>query len=70
MPIAMTGIDDIVISGDSEVIDDVYLAAVSYAVNSRIDEEFFGKITVRRTQLGSDIVLLGESVAVLRSMLL
>lgn len=70
MPIAMAGVADIVISGDPELIDDTFLAAVSYAVSTRIDADFLGKVVVRRPQLDHDMALLGESASVLRATLL
>ena len=70
VPIAMAGVADIVISGDPELIDDTFLAAVSYAVSTRIDADFLGKVVVRRPQLDHDMALLGESASVLRATLL
>ncbi|RSX56190.1 ROK family protein [Bifidobacterium dolichotidis] len=69
MPAAMAGISDIVISGEPDVIDNVFLASVDYAVNSTVDSDFLGKINVRHSYMQQDIALLGESVAVLRAML-
>ncbi|EGL13178.1 MULTISPECIES: hypothetical protein [Gardnerella] len=67
IPIAMNGIEDVVVNGDSSIINDTFIANMQFAINSRIDSKLFGAVRVRFPALEQDASLLGESVAVMRS---
>ncbi|EPI56290.1 ROK family transcriptional regulator [Gardnerella sp. DNF00354] len=67
IPIAMNGIEDVVVNGDSSIINDTFIANMQFAINSRIDSKLFGAVRVRFPALKQDASLLGESVAVMRS---
>ena len=45
--IAMNDIDDVVIDGDHEIIDDLFLQSAQFSINEHINEELFGRISVR-----------------------
>ena len=61
--IAMNDIDDVVIDGDHEIIDDLFLQSAQFSINEHINEELFGRISVRYPRLGNRSSIFGECMA-------
>ena len=61
--IAMNDIDDVVIDGDHEIIDDLFLQSAQFSINEHINEELFGRISVRYPRLGNRSPIFGECMA-------
>ena len=59
----MIDIDDVVIDGDHEIIDDLFLQSAQFSINEHINEELFGRISVRYPRLGNRSSIFGECMA-------
>lgn len=62
--VAMNDIDDVVIDGDQEIIDELFLQSTQFSINEHINEELFGMISVRYPRLNNRSSLFGECMAV------
>lgn len=67
--LAIIDLNDIVVYGSPVIDTPIFRQAVQDAINGRVSSPFREPVAVRGTQLGADIDLLGEVVAVLRSTL-
>lgn len=66
MPVGMTDVTDIVVSGPSDVVGDVLLDAVRDAIEKVVHSRFIGRVMVRRPRLGGDAAVLGVVASLLR----
>ena len=69
MPCCMLDIDDVAVYGPPDVINDLLIEPMKDTLNEISSFPWRPPITVRRSQGGNDIVLRGESIAVLQTML-
>lgn len=66
MPVGMTDVTDIVVSGPSDIVDDAFLEGVRDAVDAAVHSRFIGRVVVRRPRLGGDAAVLGVVASLLR----
>lgn len=69
MPVSLLDLSDVVVYGPADIVNDVFLAAAEQTVNDFISSNYHRPITVRRCECGSNIVIRGESIAVLQERL-
>lgn len=69
MPVSMTNIMDIAVSGPADVVDDVFINAVERSINDSVHSSFIGTVHVHTPTLGRDAAALGVIAAVVRNTL-
>lgn len=69
MPVSLLDLSDVVVYGPADIVNGVFLAAAERTVNASISSNYHRPITVRRCECGSNIVIRGESIAVLQERL-
>ncbi len=67
MPIGMLDIPEVVLYGPASVVNETFVRATEAALNARTAASFRTPVTVRRSHLGDDIVLVGAGAAVVRA---
>ncbi|WP_161522215.1 ROK family transcriptional regulator [Bifidobacterium aemilianum] len=66
MPVAMTNITDIAISGPEPIVGKMLLESVENTINDRVHSRFIDAVIVHATRLGTNAALLGGVACVLR----
>jgi predicted NBD/HSP70 family sugar kinase len=69
MPVGMLNVPYVGIYGSLDVVNKIFVEAVQETLDSYVKAEFRSPVKVRRSELGDDIVIKGETAAVLRSQL-
>ena len=69
MPVGLLDVPYVALYGATDVVNDVFVAAVDRSLNASVHSDFRARVVVRRSRIGDDIVIKGESAAVLRSQL-
>jgi predicted NBD/HSP70 family sugar kinase len=65
----MLDIDDVVLGGETDLIDGPFAQAAEDLINERLMSEFRDAVTLRPSQLNADATLLGAVALVLRTSL-
>lgn len=66
LPVALTNITDVTISGPERIVGRVFLNAVENTINDRVHSRFIERVDVHTTRLGGDAAALGGVANVLR----
>lgn len=66
LPVALTNITDVTISGPERIVGRVFLNAVENTINDRVHSRFIERVDVHTTRLGGDAGALGGVANVLR----
>lgn len=66
MPVALTNIKDLTISGPSDLVGTIMLEAVENTINDRVHSRFINRVDVHPARLGRQAAALGAVACVLR----
>lgn len=66
MPVALTNITDVTISGSTDLVCRIFLEAVENTINDRVHSRFIERVDVHQARLGGDAAALGGVAEVLR----
>ena len=66
MPVALTNIADVTVSGPGNIVGSAFLDAVGSTVNDRVHSRFTDRVEVHPARLGEDAAVLGGVANVLR----
>ena len=69
MPVGLLDVPYVALYGVTDIVNDVFVSAVNSSLNAYVHNDFRRPVMVRRSRIGDDIVIKGESAAVLRSQL-
>ncbi|RSX53307.1 NagC/XylR-type transciptional regulator [Bifidobacterium goeldii] len=67
MPVGMLDIPRVVFYGPSSIVNDTFIGAVGATINDAVVTGFRTKVNVSISRLGDDIVVKGETAAILRN---
>lgn len=67
MPTCLLDVDDVAVFGPADVVGDTFLDAATCRLSELTDSRFHHAPKVRRCELGDDIVLCGQAVAVIQA---
>ena len=68
--VSLLDLDDVFVYGSKDIVDDIFLGATEYAINAEAASTLQNhSIRVQQCSCGDDIVLRGESIAVVQAVL-